>query len=294
MPRLEETQQAFFGALQMPLRGTSRDSTELPANDEGHSEEFLTTAEALLKDGTNLSAAERLELYHRQYWFRLLDSIAEDFPVLQKMAGDEFFWEMMEAYIERCPSGSFTLRHFGRRMVEFLHGWERLDERQRLWFPAIAEIEYAAMEIFEAAEREPLPPEQLGTAVLELQPHVRLMALPVAADDCADEVDLSAIEPVWLAVWRGPNGGADQARLEEVEYELLRRMQAGGMLHELFAEPVEPEPTAEQVQEWFAKWQERGWITARNSAEVIDLFKHRDGDWDGVDKMGSQARAMED
>ncbi|MDB6078062.1 MAG: hypothetical protein JWO82_1809, partial [Akkermansiaceae bacterium] len=45
MPRLEQTQQAFFDALQMPLRGTSRENTELPPNDEGHSGEFLTTAE---------------------------------------------------------------------------------------------------------------------------------------------------------------------------------------------------------------------------------------------------------
>ena len=55
---------------------------------------------------------------------------------------------------------------------------------RRRWFAALAELEYASMEVFEAAEREPLPPERLAEAALELQPHVRLMEFPVPADLC--------------------------------------------------------------------------------------------------------------
>lgn len=298
MRPLEEIQREFFSALQMPLRGTSRESTELPPCDEGHAPEFLAKAEALMKPGANLSSAERMELYHRQYWFRVLDSVAEDFPILQRMAGDELFWEMMEAYLRAWPSGSFTLRHLGRSMATFAAGWERLDPRRRRWFSALAELEYAAMEIYEAAGREPLPPERLAVDELELQPHVRLLELPVPADLCDewDTFEPSEEAPVHVVVWRGRGGVPSRVRVEPVEFELLRRLRKGGLLHELFAEPVEPEPGPEDVQRWFADWQARGWITARDSAEVIELDSLREGaadDWSGIDKMGSQARAME-
>jgi hypothetical protein len=294
MKPLDEIQREFFSALQLPLRGTSRKSTELAPCDEGHSAGFLATADRLMKATATLSSAERLELYHRQYWFRVLDSVAEDFPVLQKMAGDEKFWELMEAYLQSCPSGSYTLRHLGRSMASFVAGWEGLDESRRRWFSALAEIEYAAMEVYEAAEREALPPERIATEVLELQPHVRLMAFPVAADRCFEWEAFTPEEesPVRLAVWRGVDGRARRVRLEAVEFVLLERLKEGRSLEELFADPVEPEPTAEEVQQWFSEWQSRGWITARGS-EVIELAPQGD-DWSGVDKMGSQARAMED
>ncbi|QJE97041.1 DNA-binding domain-containing protein [Luteolibacter luteus] len=294
MRPLEEIQREFFNALQMPLRGTSRRSTELPPSEEGHSPEFLAKAEELMKPGANLSSAERLELYHRQYWFRVLDSVAEDFPVLRKMAGEDKFWQLIEAYLQACPSGSYTLRHLGRSVAKFIASWEQLDEKRRRWFSFLAELEYAAMEIFEASEREPLPAEYLATEEIELQPHVKLVEMPVPADLCMkwDSFTPAEDETTYIAVWRGPKG-AHLNRLGPVEFELLRRMQKGGRLHELFAEPVEPEPSPEEVQEWFGDWQARGWITARGSA-VIELAAQAGEDWSGVDKMGSQARAMED
>jgi hypothetical protein len=294
MRPLEDIQREFFAALQMPLRGTSRRSTGLPPSDEGHAPEFLAKAEDLMKAGDNLSSAERLELYHRQYWFRVLDSVAEDFPILRKVAGEEKFWEMMEAYLRAFPSGSFTLRHLGRSMAEFVAGWDGLDETRRRWFSALARLEYAVMEVFEAAEREPLPPDRLADAELELQPHVRLLELPVPADLCRtwDSFTPREEELTRLAVWRGEQG-AHMQRLDPVEFVLLGRLRAGGTLPELFAEPVDPEPTPDEVRQWFSAWQSRGWITERGS-EVIELAARPDEDWRGIDKMGSQARAMED
>lgn len=301
MRPLEQTQREFFAALQMPLRGKSRSSTELPPSDEGHSPEFLTKADELMKPGSNLSSAERLELYHRQYWFRVLDSIAEDFPILQKMAGDETFWALMEAYLLECPSSSFTLRHLGSRVADFTEKWDAINESQRRWFSAIARLEYAEMEIYEAAEGEVISPDQLASATLGLQPHVKLLALPVEADLCKEWQSFSPSTevPAHLAVWRADNGGAIRCRLDPVEFELLTRLQNRSTLAALFAEPTEREPEPEEVSSWFANWQSRRWIILAPTAEPGDfaLVKHRevkDVDWSRIDKMGSQARAMED
>lgn len=301
MKPLDELQREFFAAIQLPLRGTSRESTELAPNDEGHSPVFLEKARELMKPGSNLSSEERLELYHRQYWFRVLDSIAEDFPILRKMTGETRFWNLMEAYLSACPSGSFTLRHLGRRMPEFVSEWEELDAMEQRWFSAITKLEYSYMEIFEAANYEPVPADQLATAELILQPHVILHELPVPADLCEDWETFSPTddEPVWIAVWRGENRGRLQCRLDDVEFELLKRLQAGKTLGQLFAEPASREPSPEEISTWFTNWQSRGWIALAPQGDVLDFppRSHRsigDLDWTGVDKMGSQAMAMEE
>ncbi len=301
MRPLEQTQREFFAALQLPLRGRSRRSTELPPSDEGHSPEFLAKADELMKSGSNLSSAERLELYHRQYWFRLLDSIAEDFPILQKIAGEETFWALMEAYLSACPSASFTLRHLGSRLPDFTASWDGIDETKRRWFSALARLEYAYMEIYEAAEWEPVPPDQLAIAELGLQPHVILLELAVPADQCAEWEAFTPAEetPVHLAVWRGEGGGASQGRIDPVEFVLLSRLRRRGTLSSLFAEPTDREPTPDEVSQWFANWQSRRWIALAPAAELqeFSVVHHgavRDIDWTRVDKMGSQARAMED
>lgn len=299
MKPLDELQREFFAAIQMPLRGTSRESTELTPNDEGHAEEFLAKARELMKPGQNLSSEERLELYHRQYWFRVLDSVAEDFPVLRKMAGEQVFWDLMEAYMMACPSGSFTLRHLGRKMPEFVAGWDALDETERRWFSALARIEYAYMEIFEAADWEPVAPEELATAVLGLQPHVILLELPVPADLCDEWESFAPVEEAVtrLAIWRGENRGRLQCRLDDVEYELLVRLRKGGTLVDLFAEPASREPEPEEISAWFTSWQERGWIATAPEGDVVDFTPAakrnvEEMDWSGLDKMGSQAMAM--
>ena len=301
MRPLEETQREFFTALRMPLRGRSRESTELPVNDEGHAPEFLKKAGELMKSGANLSSAERMELYHRQYWFRVLDSVAEDFPILQKVAGERAFWGLLEAYLLACPSESFTLRHLGSRLPDFLAGWEGLDATRRRWFSALARLEYAEMEIYEAAEWTAVLPGEFGTAALGLQPHVILLDLAVPADLCRGSLAFPPSEemPVRMAVWRGNLGAACQCRLDPVEFVLLQRLREGGTLASLFAQPTEREPLPEEVSEWFANWQGRGWIGAPPDAgrEDFPVVRHagmRDADWSRVDKMGSQARAMDD
>ncbi len=301
MQPLEQTQREFFAALRLPLRGKSRRSTELAPSDEPHSGDFLKTAEKLMKPGENLSSAERLELYHRQYWFRLLDSIAEDFPILRKLAGEGTFWKLMEAFLEACPSESYTLRHLGRRVSDFTAGWEEIEPVERLWFSAIARLEYASMEIYEAAEWRCANPEELATAELGLQPHVILMDLPAAADLCETWETFSppAAERACVAVWRAANGGAARRRLDPVEYELLKRLRQGGPLASLFAEPTAREPAPEEISTWFADWQGMGWIAIPPDPAAADLSvvpRHdiRQTDWSRIDKMGSQARAMED
>jgi Putative DNA-binding domain len=77
-------------------------------------------AEALIKPNKVLTSFERLEIYNRQYWFRVLSSFAEDFPGLRAVVGATKFERLMRAYLDECPSRSFTLRNLGSQLEAWL------------------------------------------------------------------------------------------------------------------------------------------------------------------------------
>ena len=78
-----------------------------------------------IKPNDRLTSFERLEIYNRQYWFRLKDCFYEDYPGLRAILGDRRFERLACAYLERHPSQSFTLRNLGRQLVEFLEAEPR-------------------------------------------------------------------------------------------------------------------------------------------------------------------------
>jgi hypothetical protein len=296
LPDLDELQRGFFRALLLPLRGSSRISTELSASDEGHSPEFFRIADEIIKPGPSLTSAERLELYHRQYWFRILDSLAEDFPVLRRMAGDALFWELIEAYLLERPSQSFTLRHLGEAFADHIEAVPSLDESRHQWFGAIARIEYAFMKCFECAQSALPEAEDLAGSVIELQEHVQLLRLPYPADLCWEWPDFSqaasiAPEEIHVAVWREPSGRSRQERLEAAEVPLLSRLREGIRLDALFDELPEPQPSEDDITRWFAKWQGHRWLGVRGKEGTQEL--ERGIGWEGMDRMSSQAIAME-
>lgn len=295
MSNLDELQREFFRALLLPLRGSSRISTELSPSEEPHSPEFFRIADEIIKPGPSLTSAERLELYHRQYWFRILDSLAEDFPVLRRMAGDALFWELIEAYLLERPSRSFTLRHLGEAFAGFIEISTLLDETRQTWFGSIARIEYAFMECFESAQGALPEAEDLAESVLELQEHVKLLHLPVPADSCWDWEDFSPAlaqdtQIVDIAVWREPSGRNRKERIEAAEVPLLLRLKQGIRLGELFDSLPEPIPTEEEITLWFAKWCSHRWLGVQGKQGRQEL--DRTGGWEGMDRMSSQAVSM--
>src|ERR1700677_1225393 len=73
-----------------------------------------------IKPNDRLTSAGRLEIYCRSYWFRVLDSLYDDFPGLRAVLGQRAFRLLSRAYLADCPSQSFTLRNLGSRLADWL------------------------------------------------------------------------------------------------------------------------------------------------------------------------------
>src|ERR1022692_3285935 len=55
-------------------------------------------AESFVKPNDRCTSFERLEVYNRQYWFRVLDCLHDDFPGLRALLGQKKFSALNEAY----------------------------------------------------------------------------------------------------------------------------------------------------------------------------------------------------
>lgn len=260
----------------MPLRGSSRRSTELPPSAEDHSPEFLGIAARHISHTGKLIPAESLELYHRQYWFRLLESIVDDFPGLIRLIGRDRFWAVIEEYLLHSPSHNFTLRYLGSELPAFLAATlEAPAERDRA--TSVATIEYNLMTCFEAADAPVATPEQIAGQPFTLQPHVSLHSLPADASRWLREAG-NATEPAdpdklpppperssppyGVVIWRNRSGVATHRPLEGGEYEMLARLENRSTTLDPWLEESTPHiPDPETLTRWISSWSGEGFFT---------------------------------
>jgi hypothetical protein len=254
----------------------------------------IAEAEAIIRPNNRLTSFERLEIYNRQYWFRLFTSFEDDFPGLEAILGRTKFDRLMREYLTDCPSESFTLRNLGSRLETWLSTHPEYIEPHVELARDMVQLEWAHIEAFDAEERPRLKAEQLASisenSILHLQPYVRLLALKYPVDDLllavrsADGSSASSAnnarntrkhrhvrrvatlspEPIWLAVHRQQNT-VWYKRLIEEEFHLLSALAAhqplGPAIDAAFSRsgiPEDQRPTL--LQQNFANWSAMGWF----------------------------------
>src|SRR5438046_2093299 len=112
---LAQLQREMARAVMMPL---TRDEDMRRESPDGRS--MYQVASSFIAANSKLSSFERLEIYNRQYWFRVLGALAEDFPALRSVIGARAFEAMSVAYLNDHPSRSFSLRNLGSRLSDWL------------------------------------------------------------------------------------------------------------------------------------------------------------------------------
>src|SRR5947209_5495334 len=181
-PDLLALQQQMANAVMRPL---TRNETMQRRSPEGSS--VAAEADSFIKPNDRLTSFERLEIYNRQYWFRVFSSFEEDFPGLKSILGTRRFERLMRAYLEARPSKSFTLRNLGSSLVAWLSEYPEYTEPDTEAALAMAALEWAHIESFDNENGAPLTAEEIASlgegSHISLQPHVRLLAPPYAVDD---------------------------------------------------------------------------------------------------------------
>jgi len=287
---LEQIQREMAHAVMTPL---TPDEEMRKETLDGHS--MARVAASFIAPNTRLSAFDRLEIYNRQYWFRVLGALAEDFPALRSVIGSRAFDAMSVAYLNAHPNRSFTLRNLGSRLSDWLIANPHFAGRRASLAVDVVRIEWAFIEAFDGAEHEPLTIEQIatldGSSHLALQPHLQLVELEYPVDDLVlnlhkqekrqtteaglqhDDQDhapakLPALrrKSTWLAAHR-VDFSVYYLRLKRGEFHTLRAISAGRPLAEAIEAGITTArvPSARRpqlVRQWFTAWAELGWICA--------------------------------
>jgi len=248
-------------------------------------------AGSFIAPNDRLTSFERLEIYNRQYWFRVRDALSEDFPGLRAILGTKRFRAMTEAYLTECPSRSFTLRNLGSRLPQWLGSHPEWMHPNGRLVRDMTNLEWAHIVAFDAAELPPLKPEDLaseGTVYLTLQPYVTLLELEYPVDDIllaarkgqrcyttsSGDGRRVAIKnaksaTVFLVVHRA-DFSVHYKRVEREAYLLLSAIQDGLSLSDAldltFADSdIAEEIQARQIEQWLRTWMSLGWFCKSNT-----------------------------
>jgi hypothetical protein len=248
---------------------------------------------ALIKPNDRLTSFERLQIYNQQYWFRLLSSLSEDFPGLRSLLGERKWEKLAVAYLDACPSESFTLRNLGAKLEAWLREHRKFIAGIERVALDMVRLEWANIDAFDSGELPRFIPGEgtplSGATLFRLQPHLHLLDLSYPVDDLLlhargierkNETASNAVlkfpskgkfrrsslpKPgkVYLAVYR-LQGRVYFKRLTRDGFVILRALGEGKSLEKALATALlssrKLKTIGPQLQEWFQDWSSLGWF----------------------------------
>jgi hypothetical protein len=250
-----------------------------------------------IKPNDRLTSFERLEIYNKQYWFRIVDCFYDDFPGLRAVLGDNKFDRLTKAYLAEHPSVSFTLRNLGQFLVAYIEKHPEMVAPRGDLALDVARLEWAQVLAFDGPSNPALTLEDLAgqspaKLKLALQPHMSLLDVgyPVdefvitvkkglaARNDASNamtestthkrkrKVSLPKAEYLWIAVHRHDNS-LYYKRLEPVAFELLTALAKGATIQRACAKALAEADTQQDwagtIRGWFETWTALGWFCKR-------------------------------
>lgn len=289
LAELRELQRLALATIRHPLSRTGR--TQVRWTD---GRPMAKVAGGFIKPNDRLTSLERLEIYNRQYWFRLLDCLYDDYPGLRAILGERKFEKLRIAYLDRYPSRSFTLRNLGNRLEQFIREQPQYVAPHERMCLDMARFEWAQVVAFDAAAKPPLGVDDLlgcdpASLRLALQPYLTLLEMDYALDDfviavkrkdaalrseASNAVDgarrgsgprrirLPKPRKTFLAVHRHEDA-LYYKPLDPAAFRLLCALRDGATLDAACAaalEPVDDPEIPAQIQDWFTHWAELGWF----------------------------------
>jgi hypothetical protein len=252
-------------------------------------------AAEFIKPNDRLTSFERLQLYNRMYWYRILDAFRDDNPGLVSALGEKAFSRLAQAYLARCPSRSFTLRDLCSRLERFIRDHPALTAPRTALAVEIARFAWAqtvafdggSLPVIEMARLAGTPPTRLRLA---LQPYVTLLDLRYPIDSYV--IRVKRRDALRSEASNTPDAGASihrtgrraalprpsrtcvavhrhenrlfYKRLDPAAFRILDALAKGRTLSRAIA-AAGPGVKPARVGDWFKSWMALGWFCARGN-----------------------------
>jgi len=164
---LKELQEWFGAVITQPIDQDSRINPIAPSGNSIEEE-----AKRYISPSITLTSKERIELYNQQYWWRLLNIMQQNFPLLTRLFGcQDFNHTIAMPYLERYPSSHWSLNTLGDTLPKWISENYHEEDKSLVLESALIDASFNAG--FCAKELKQIVE---GARVL-LQPHVTLLEL---------------------------------------------------------------------------------------------------------------------
>lgn len=304
-PVLKREQQWFGGIIGRPIDEDSKMNPISPSGTPMEEE----AAQHILPSPT-LRPAQRIQIYNQQYWWRLLNTLHESFPLLTRLFGYyDFNRSVGIPYLAKYPPRHWSLCYLGDRLPRWCA--EEYTGKDRKLVMDAALLDWAFTYSFISAKLSSIKAddakdEATAAALLDrklyTQPYVYLFEMDYHLlyfreafmkqdpdywlNNPFPEIDSS--KKFYFVLFRTQRNDIAWKEISEGEYHLLCQFRLGATIDGA-CEALEERGGAccdeaiEHLQAWFQEWTMRGWLTQHNpenedligavsSAEV--LFTH--------------------
>ena len=244
----------------------------------------LKEAAEWIKASHNLEPSERMEIYHEQYWGRLLKCLHSNFPSVTRICGYTLFNEKIAIpYLSSYAPSHWSLNRLGESLPEWI-------EFELNAFPLPKENILRCAQIDRACEKSSwiegltplffssLPEETILDQKLTLQPHIHLFSLKAryfAFRDKLMQKDVGYWEEnalplleegdCYSVIYRNPSQFVSWKLLSKAAYLMLSFCSQGLTLREACVrmETEEEEVISEAFANmpfWFREWTLWNWF----------------------------------
>ncbi|MFV0386775.1 DNA-binding domain-containing protein [Paracoccus sp. (in: a-proteobacteria)] len=154
-------------------------------------------------------AARRFAVYRNNVAHSLGRALAQRYPVIERLVGEEFFAAMARSFIAVHPPRTPVLQEWGAEFARFLRGFPPVATLPYL--PDVARLEWVRGLAYHAADARPILPASLARRrVLRLHPSLSLLRLAHPA----------------VSIWQANQPGQDgRVRASGPENALIWRQQ---------------------------------------------------------------------
>jgi len=273
--RLLAQQQWFASIITRPL---VKGGAMIAVSPSGKSME-KEAAEYLLPSPT-LKPHQRIQIYNQQYWWRLLSTLQEFFPLVVRLFGYTDFNDTLAIpYMQACVSNHWSLNALGSRFPEWAETHYRADDRD-LVLNSIA-LDHAFNQSFFASHYSPFTTDATTEAELAalldkpvtLQPHIALFNFPyhllkLREALLKEEPEHWADQPFpkmeqgnfYLIVFRNHNNIVSWKAVSNEEWLQLLKFQTPLTLSEMCDQCEGDKSYEDHLQEWLQHWTALGWL----------------------------------
>jgi Putative DNA-binding domain len=234
-----------------------------------------------------LRSEQRMQIYNQQYWWRLLNTLHTNFPLVTRLFGYQAFNEEIGIpYLIKFPPDHWSLTRMGERLPQWIQSHYLKPDQQLIFHAATLDWAFAASFIAsQHALLDPtiltsMPPEQLLSQTFYLQPHVYLLQwdydlLSFREAFLKQEVDYwlhhrfpvlkKEIDSIYI-LYRTPQYQIAWRPVSLEELKFLSLFKNG--IHLAAAcewiekqEPKLQETVASHLQKWLQEWIQSSWLT---------------------------------